>query len=314
MHKIDGPTATPDGLFTNGDAVAGVQATIVTADWLNAVELEISNVVEGAEIVLDKANNGQLLAAIRSMIVDAIPPVQPPQWFTGDYVLTMRNAPADGWIVCDDGTIGSPVSAATTRANDDCEALYELLWTFVGDAYAPVSGGRGASAESDWLAGKTIGLTKILGRSLAVAGGGISLTARQIGEVTGNESHLMTEAELPAHTHVMVLADPGHRHSAVIADPGHAHSSNALIVNNSSSTGGGGFPMPANAGVATINAAGTGVYVHDGAGNVNITSANVSGSYVHNGAGTANVTSVSGSGSAHNIMQPTSFVYAHIKL
>lgn len=319
MHKIDGAGATIDGLFTQGDPVSGVPATLVTDDWLNAVQTEIVGVIEGAGIELEKPDNGQLLAAIRSMIVEAIPPAQPPQWFTGDYVLTMRSSPADGWIVCDDGSIGSPTSAATTRANDDCEALYGLLWTFVGDAYAPVSGGRGASAEADWLAGKTIGLTKVLGRSLAVAGSGASLTARQIGEVVGNESHALTAAELPSHVHANTLSDPAHVHANAISDPTHAHGNslndpghnhghNAQLFNTGSSTGGGGFPAPGPAG-ATINAAGTGMSINNAAAFTGVSISNVASA-----TGVSISNTAFGGDAAHNIMQPTSFLYAHIRL
>ena len=54
MHKIDHPTAAPGGLFTIGDPVGSVPATVVTDDWLNAVQGEIANVIEGAGLPLSK--------------------------------------------------------------------------------------------------------------------------------------------------------------------------------------------------------------------------------------------------------------------
>lgn len=71
MHRIDSPGATPDNRFTEGDPVAAVPATEVTADWLNAVQEEVAAVIEGAAIELDKEDNGQLLQAIRDLIADA---------------------------------------------------------------------------------------------------------------------------------------------------------------------------------------------------------------------------------------------------
>lgn len=195
MHKIDHPTATPGGLFTIGDPVGGLPATVVTADWLNAVQGEIVSVIEGAGIELDKADNAQLLAAIQSLMP------KEEAWRTGDVILTLRTVAADGWIVCDDGTIGSAASGATTRAHEDCEALFKLLWDNVTDEYAPVSGGRGESAEADWSANKTIALTKMLGRALAVAGAGSGLSVRTLGQTVGAETHTLTEEEMPAHTH-----------------------------------------------------------------------------------------------------------------
>lgn len=195
MHKIDHATATSDGLFTIGDPVASLPATVVTADWLNAVQTEIVNVIEGAGEELDKPDNTQLLASIEALIAAAGP------WRTGDVKLSMQDSAQEGWIACDDGTIGNASSAATSRANDDTEALYTLLWNKVSNSYAPVSGGRGVSAAVDFEAGKTIGLTKMMGRALAVAGAGDSLTARSLGEAVGAETHTLTEGEMPKHGH-----------------------------------------------------------------------------------------------------------------
>lgn len=66
MHRIDGAGATSAGLFTEGDPRSGAPATTVTADWLNSVQEELAAVVEGAGMELDKVDNGQVRAAIRS--------------------------------------------------------------------------------------------------------------------------------------------------------------------------------------------------------------------------------------------------------
>lgn len=64
MHKIDGP-GHASNLFTAGSAAPPVvQPTEITADWLNAVQTELVNVVQGAGLALDKPDNGQLLSAI----------------------------------------------------------------------------------------------------------------------------------------------------------------------------------------------------------------------------------------------------------
>lgn len=70
MHKIDGPGATPDNRFTEGDPAIALPATEVTADWLNAVQDEIVNVIESTGIVLDKEDNGQLLDALERVVGD----------------------------------------------------------------------------------------------------------------------------------------------------------------------------------------------------------------------------------------------------
>lgn len=68
MHRIDGEGATIDNKFTEGNPSTGAIATEVTSDWANAVQEELVTVIAAAGMVLAKANNGQLLAAIQSLI------------------------------------------------------------------------------------------------------------------------------------------------------------------------------------------------------------------------------------------------------
>jgi len=72
MHRIDGPGATVDNKFTDGDPVGGVQATVVTDDWLNAVQEEIISVLADQSIAPVKGTQNQLLTAIKG-IVSSIP-------------------------------------------------------------------------------------------------------------------------------------------------------------------------------------------------------------------------------------------------
>lgn len=55
-----------DQLFHDADPFNGVQGTVVTAKWLNAVQEEIVSVIAGAGIALDGAQSNQLLAAIKA--------------------------------------------------------------------------------------------------------------------------------------------------------------------------------------------------------------------------------------------------------
>lgn len=66
MHKIDGAGHVA-GEFSRGDpnATPIVKPTVVTADWLNATMEELASVIEGAGLALDKADNSQLLQALR---------------------------------------------------------------------------------------------------------------------------------------------------------------------------------------------------------------------------------------------------------
>lgn len=68
MHRIDTSDATVDNKFTEGNPSLGIAATSVSADIMNALQEEIVAVILEAGMPLVKANNGQLLAAIQSLI------------------------------------------------------------------------------------------------------------------------------------------------------------------------------------------------------------------------------------------------------
>lgn len=200
---------------------------------------------------------------------------------TGDFKLSMSPTAPSGWVACDDGTIGSATSGATTRANADTADLYALLWNQVSDTYAPVSGGRGVSATADFAANKPIALTKVLGRTLAVAGAGSGLTSRALGLTTGAETHTLTGAESGQKA---ISAAP-----VSIIDPGHPHNYDKLVPGGGGSYATGSPFVGVNTSTIT-NTATTGI--------------------------TASFTlAASSAGSAHNNMQPTSFsVHAFLKL
>lgn len=122
-------------------------------------------------------------------------------WGTGDLKLTWKTVADSGWVMLNDGTIGDASSGGTARANADTSALFTLLWTNFSQALCPVSSGRGASAAADFAAHSTIALPVALGRAIAIAGAGAGLTAYTLGQTTGENTHTLTTAEMPSHTH-----------------------------------------------------------------------------------------------------------------
>ena len=68
MHRIDTPTATPDSKFTEGNPTAGVEATVVTDDWLNSVQEELCNLLTSNGVTLDKENNTQLQVLVAALL------------------------------------------------------------------------------------------------------------------------------------------------------------------------------------------------------------------------------------------------------
>ncbi|WP_414884607.1 hypothetical protein [Pseudomonas sp. IT-P171] len=75
MHRIDGAGATVDNKFTEGDPVGGVQATVVTDDWLNDVQEELMSVLTAGGIPPVKGTQDQVLKAVKAMVAGA-PTVQ----------------------------------------------------------------------------------------------------------------------------------------------------------------------------------------------------------------------------------------------
>jgi microcystin-dependent protein len=138
---------------------------------------------------------------------------------------------------------------------------YAALFALIGTTY-----GAGDGSTTFNLPDKT-GRVSVMKEAAAVRltathfGGNSTL----LGAVGGDEKHILTAAQIPAHTHPNTLNDPGH-----------SHSHNA--ISGSSTTGGGGFPCGGNIG-AGINSNTTGI---------TITNA-----------------SNTGGGNAHNNVQPT---------
>jgi len=64
VHKVDADGCTVDNEFQDGDEDTGVEPTQLLAKWHNMVQRELVNTIEGAGLVLDDANDAQLLAAI----------------------------------------------------------------------------------------------------------------------------------------------------------------------------------------------------------------------------------------------------------
>lgn len=63
MHKIDTPSAD-DGQFVDNNPSLGIDGTVVDASWLNSVQDEICNMIEGAGITLNKRSVVQLREAV----------------------------------------------------------------------------------------------------------------------------------------------------------------------------------------------------------------------------------------------------------
>jgi hypothetical protein len=171
-----GPSSSPIDLVS-GDVLQGIQY-MTTAIYYDGP----------ACFILDPSNYTQIISIATR--------IQLPPGFVTSMIYTAANTPT-GWVVMNDGTIGSATSGGTTRANADCQNLFYSLWNNVANTYAPVSSGRGASAAADWTANKTIKLLTTTGKVIANAG------ASAIGLTAGNSTLTLGIANMPSHGHLI---------------------------------------------------------------------------------------------------------------
>lgn len=144
MHRIDGPAAAPGGFFTDGDPNLGTPATVVTDDWLNAVQEELAGVIEGGGgAVLSKPSNGQLLTAIAVLVGRAVPAgaVQ---------AFAMSTVPL-GWLACNGALVSRAANAALFSAIGTTYGVGDGASTFGlpdlrGEFIRGLDGGRGVDA------------------------------------------------------------------------------------------------------------------------------------------------------------------------
>jgi microcystin-dependent protein len=195
---------------------------------------------------------------------------------TGDVKYTFKTTAAAGWLLipsmATQQTIGSAASTASLRANADTLALYTLIYNAVSDALAPVSGGRTGNATNDFNANKTITIPNPVGKSPMGAGtGGSGISTRVLGATFGEETHILTAAEIAQHQHPVFLKDPGHSHSGAL-NTGAAYNSP------------GGSTSVAGNSTTTTSSNSTNITIGSVAGiaNDNVTAVNTAGGGAHN--------------------------------
>lgn len=110
MHRIDGPGATVDNKFTDGDPVGGVPATLVTDDWLNDMQEELMSLLTAASITPVKGTQNQVLSALRSLSPGIIGAVRNAR-------MSVATTSATGTFTADQVVVGTSLGGATYRLN-----------------------------------------------------------------------------------------------------------------------------------------------------------------------------------------------------
>lgn len=207
--------------------------------WFESVDRRIGEVQGGGSVgdILGDSNTGFTISSTANIYINGLLITNPPgegyvalanstelSWIspeelaaipTGVIRPMIDSSIPDGWVLLDDGTIGSASSGASNRANADCEDLFLHIWNNISNTNAPVTGGRGASAAADWAANKKIQLGWFAGRGLKVMGG-----SGTIGAKNGAETTTMAENQLPDHHHYYTTIETGSGNTSDPIRPG----------------------------------------------------------------------------------------------
>lgn len=103
---------------------------------------------------------------------------------TGGVQMYAGTVAPDGWLLCD--------------GSSHEKAVYPSLWGVLSLS--------GAIFEEDT---DHFIVPDLRGRVVVGAGTGMGLTARLMGQIDGEETHLLAESELPGHTHEISASDSG---------------------------------------------------------------------------------------------------------
>lgn len=122
---------------------------------------------------------------------------------TGQVRTSWDTTALPGWILMNDGSIGSASSGASNRANIDTFPVYNFLYTNVtipsANTYCAVTGYTG-NAITDFTANRKMNLPATVGRVLAQAGT-IQGSTFSLGQAFGEVNHQLTVSELATHHH-----------------------------------------------------------------------------------------------------------------
>jgi microcystin-dependent protein len=95
----------------------------------------------------------------------------------------------DGWLNCDGAIV--------------LKTIYTNLFNAIQYTYSTSFSGSDLSFN----------VPDLQGRIAVGAGAGAGLTSRTLGDISGEETHILTTGEMPSHNHG--VTDPGHAHSYV---------------------------------------------------------------------------------------------------
>ena len=141
MFQTDQPTAVltlpapaaagTQGYFTNGSPVAGIPATILDADFVNMLMVELLNVVTAAGLTPSKTAYNQVLTAIRSLGA------------TATFATPASNVKFAGGLILQAGTI-------TTSATVDVAVVFPTVFVVAAPVIITSAQSTAAGIMAGW--------------------------------------------------------------------------------------------------------------------------------------------------------------------
>ena len=172
----------PGDPYVDRNTGAGIDGSIVPAQAIEDPQREIAAVITAAGITPSAGDLTQLWQAIQSF-----------QQIPAGVIMDFGGAAAPaGYLLCN----GAAVSRAT----------YAALFAAIGTTFGV---GDGAT---------TFNVPDRRGRATIGAGTGAGLTARTVGQIGGAETHVLSTAEMPSHTHSMPTRSVGPGTSTIEVD------------------------------------------------------------------------------------------------
>ncbi|WP_371359860.1 hypothetical protein [Pseudomonas sp. KT_2_4] len=170
MQKISDSTNTANasGEYTEGNPAAGVAATRITARWLNTIQRELTNLINGSGAALNVADDGQVVKAVAALAGKAaeFPNITKKPTTLAGYGIS------DGYTKAEIDQSFAPVAyRATTLAGygiTDAYTRTEAGQSFasksttlagygITDAYTKTEAGQSFASKASTLAGYNIG-------------------------------------------------------------------------------------------------------------------------------------------------------------
>ncbi len=141
MQKISDSTNTANasGEYTEGNPAAGVAATRITARWLNTIQRELTNLINGSGAALNVADDGQVVKAVTALAGKAaeFPNITKKPTTLAGYGIT------DGYTKAEIDQSFAPVAYRATT----------LAGYGITDAYTKTEAGQSFASKSTTLAG-----------------------------------------------------------------------------------------------------------------------------------------------------------------